>query len=157
MTAIVAVENGVPRAYVTCNATAADTISTDELWPGGSTGFGLTGTNVPIGLWDGGDVRISHREFSTNGVRVADIDGTSIYGTDNHATHVAGTLAAYGVTNRARGMAHRGRIYAADFRDDAAKMPGAVATNGLHISNHSYVNQTGWGYYVDTNGYAYSV
>ncbi|MDH7504386.1 MAG: S8 family serine peptidase, partial [Verrucomicrobiota bacterium] len=146
VSAIVAVLNGLPRSMATCNSVAADTVGTDELWPGGNTGFNLTGTNIAIGLWDGGDVRISHREFSTNGVRVIDIDGPSIYGTNDHATHVSGTLAAYGVTNRARGMAHRGRVYAADYESDFAEMPGAVVTNGFRISNHSYAYQAGWGY-----------
>jgi hypothetical protein len=137
VSAIVRVENGLPRAVATCNLLAADTVGTDELWPGGNTGFNLTGTNIAVGLFDGGDVRITHREFSTNGVRVMDIDGPSAYGTNVHATHVSGTLAAYGVTNRARGMAHRGRVFAADFDDDFVKMPGAVSTNGYRVSNHS--------------------
>ena len=143
MSAVVAVENGLPRAVATCNTLAADTVGTDELWPGGNTGFNLTGTNVAIGLWDGGDVRITHRELSTNGVRVTDIDGPSTLGTNDHPTHVSGTLAAYGVTNRARGMAHRGRILAADYIDDFVEMPTAVATNGFRVSNHSYGNQAG--------------
>lgn len=146
VSAIVRVENGLPRAVATCNLLAADTVGTDELWPGGNTGFNLTGTNIAVGLFDGGDVRITHREFSTNGVRVMDIDGPSAYGTNDHATHVSGTLAAYGVTNRARGMAHRGRVFAADFDDDFVKMPGAVSTNGYRVSNHSYAYQAGWGY-----------
>ncbi|HNW06614.1 MAG TPA: S8 family serine peptidase [Verrucomicrobiota bacterium] len=146
VSAVVAVENGLPRAVATCNTLAADTVGTDELWPGGNTGFNLTGTNVAIGLWDGGDVRITHRELSTNGVRVTDIDGPSTLGTNDHPTHVSGTLAAYGVTNRARGMAHRGRILAADYIDDFVEMPTAVATNGFRVSNHSYGNQAGWGY-----------
>jgi hypothetical protein len=148
VSAIVSIENGIPRALATCNATAADTVATDELWPGGNTGLNLTGTNVPIGIWDGGDVRITHREFSTNGVRVTDIDGSSILGVSDHATHVAGTLAAYGVTNQARGMAHRARIFASDFLEDASEMPGVVSTNTLRVSNHSYAYQAGWGYTV---------
>ena len=156
MSAIVAVENGLPLAVATCNSVAADTVGTDELWPGGNTGFNLTGTNIAIGLFDGGDVRITHREFSTNGVRVTDIDGPSVYGTIDHATHVAGTLGAYGVTNRARGMAHRGRIFAADFDDDFVKMPSAVSTNCYRISNHSYSYQAGWGY-ATISGTTYSV
>jgi hypothetical protein len=146
VSAIVGVKDGLPRAVATCNTIAAGTVGTDQLWPGGNTGLGLTGTNVTIGLWDGGDVRISHREFSTNGVRVVDIDGTSTLGVSDHATHVSGTLGAYGVTNRAKGMAHRGRIYAADFRNDTVKMAAAVATNDFRVSNHSYANQAGWGY-----------
>ncbi len=146
ISAIVSIENGLPQAVETFNSVAADTVGTDELWPGGDTGLNLTGTNVAIGLWDGGDVRITHQEFSTNGVRVIDIDGPSTYGINDHPTHVSGTLAAYGVINRACGMAHRGRIYAGDFDFDIKEMPGAVATNGFHVSNHSYGYQRGWGY-----------
>jgi len=43
-------------------------------------------------------------------------------------------------------MAHRGRVFAADFDDDFVKMPGAVSTNGYRVSNHSYAYQAGWGY-----------
>ena len=35
---------------------AADTISTDELWPGGRTGLNLTGTNTIIGHWEAGGI-----------------------------------------------------------------------------------------------------
>jgi trimeric autotransporter adhesin len=145
--AITRIENGIPVSYATCNNTlAADTISTDELWPGGSTGLGLTGTNVNIGVWDGGDVRLLHQEFTTGGQRVTDIDGTSTLGTSDHATHVTGTIGAKGVVANAKGMAFNGKIYAADFVQDTAKMPPAVNTNLLRVSNHSYAAQAGWGY-----------
>ena len=38
-----AIVDGVPKYYMTTNADAADSISTDECLPGGSSGLGLTG------------------------------------------------------------------------------------------------------------------
>ncbi len=157
VTAIVEMKNGIPRAYTTQNAASADTVSTDELWPGGNTGLSLTGTNVNIGLWDGGDVRISHQEFSSGGVRVFDVDGVSQYGTPDHPTHVTGTLSAYGVTTAARGMSHRAKVFAADFFADLAEMPGTAATNAIRVSNHSYSLQVGWGGTANIGGTNYPV
>jgi len=106
-------------------------------------------------MWDGGDVRISHREFSTNGVRVFDIDGASPPGVIDHSTHVAGTLAAYGVTTTARGMSHRGKVFAGYFNRDIIDMPGVVVTNSLRVSNHSYGFQAGWGGTFNVGGTNY--
>jgi hypothetical protein len=52
-----------PRFNISHNAGVADTIRVDELWPGGSSGFDLSGTNVIIGIWDDGDVLTNHIEF----------------------------------------------------------------------------------------------
>ena len=120
------------------NAVAADTISTDEVRPGGSSGLGLTGTNQVIGVWDGGDVRLTHQEFTNGGVRVFDMDGVSANGQQWHSTHVTGTLAAKGVVAASGGMAYEARVNAYDAIFDTSEMQGAAATNDLHISNHSY-------------------
>lgn len=135
------------------NAVAADTISTDEVRPGGSTGLGLTGTNQLIGVWDGGDVRLTHQEFTNGGVRVFDMDGVSPDGQQWHSTHVTGTLAAKGVVAASRGMAYEARVNAYDARFDASEMRGAAATNALHVSNHSYGQYAGWGDYEVSTGY----
>ena len=127
------------------NAVAADTISTDEVRPGGSTGLGLTGTNQVIGLWDGGDVRLTHQEFTNGGSRVFDMDGVSAHGQQWHSTHVTGTLAAKGVVAASRGMAYEARVNTYDYIDDTAEMRGAAATNTLRVSNHSYGMYAGWG------------
>jgi hypothetical protein len=135
------------------NAVAADTISTDEVRPGGSTGLGLTGTNQIIGLWDGGDVRLTHQEFTNGGVRVFDMDGTSANGQQWHSTHVSGTLAAKGVVAASRGMAYEARVNAYDIALDTSEMRGAAATNALHVSNHSYGIFAGWGGFEASTGY----
>ncbi len=135
------------------NAVAADTISTDEVRPGGSTGLGLTGTNQVIGLWDGGDVRLTHQEFTNGGSRVFDMDGVSPNGQQWHSTHVTGTLGAKGVVAASRGMAYEARVNTYDYIEDTAEMRGAAATNALRVSNHSYGQYAGWGDYEINTGY----
>ena len=135
------------------NAVAADTISTDEVRPGGTTGLGLTGTNQLIGLWDVGDVRLTHQEFTNGGVRVFDLDGVSPDGQQWHATHVTGTLAAKGAVAASRGMAYEARVNTYDTRNDVSEMRGAAATNALHVSNQSYGVYAGWGGFEASTGY----
>ena len=47
------------------NTEAADTISTDELQPGGNTSLALTGTNTVIGVWEAGRVFTNHLNSPT--------------------------------------------------------------------------------------------
>lgn len=131
-------ENGHPEYYATTNTVAAATISTRHLHPGGNLGLNLTGEGTTLGEWDGGAVRVNHREF---GNRVVQQDGATEL--SSHATHVAGTMIASGVTASARGMAYQGNLLAHDWNLDAAEMAIAAA-NGLLVSNHSYGTITGW-------------
>ena len=62
--------------------------------------YGVQGTGITIGIWDGGWTRATHQEF---GSRVVVKDTGSSY--DDHATHVGGTIAANGVEANAKGMA----------------------------------------------------
>ena len=122
---MVGVEHGRPVYLTTFNVEAADSIAIDELWTtnsalrNGLSGLNLNGEGTQLAMWDVGDVLFTHREFATN--RFTDsnfanefrvfnehqmtFDGRSTdYVPDGHATHVAGTLTAIGVDNRARGM-----------------------------------------------------
>src|ERR1019366_3344295 len=74
------------------NTESADTISTDEIQPGGNTGLGLTGTNTTIGLWEAGLVFTNHQEFTNGGRRVFELETNSPYTVIDHSTFVAGTL-----------------------------------------------------------------
>ncbi len=135
-------ENGKPLYYITHNADAAESVSTDEVWSGGSAGLDLDGTDMVAGEWDGGDVRLTHQEFNNTGsTRVIDKDGTS--STHYHATHVAGTIIAGGVEAAAKGMAYNATLHAYDWDNDESEMASAAA-NGLIISNHSYGYAAGW-------------
>ncbi len=133
-----AIVNGVPKYYLTHNANAADTVSTDECLPGGSSGLGLTGAGVTLGIWDAGGVRTTHQEY---GGRATQIDSPA--STHYHSTHVAGTMIASGVVAAAKGMSPAADLDCYDWNDDETEMRTAAA-GGLRVSNHSYGYITGW-------------
>ncbi len=132
---------GKPVYYVTqSNLAAAQTTRADRLWTGGSMGLNLNGQGMIVGEWDGGPVRSTHQEFGSTTSRVIQKDGvsfTSHNGNTNHATHVAGTLIASGVTADAKGMAHQATLWANEWNNDKTEMANQ-ASQGLILSNHSY-------------------
>ena len=131
--------DGSPRYNEAFNRVAARSIGTHKLHNGGGQGLNLEGQNMTIAEWDGGGVRASHREF---GNRVTRSDNAS--GNSSHATHVAGTLIASGVSANAKGMAPQAKLWAYDWNSDASEMADA-ASKGIMVSNHSYGTATGWG------------
>ena len=137
-------EAGDPAIKVTHNLESAQTVGAQRLWPGGSSGFGLNGTNVLMAQWDGGDVLTNHQEF-TNGNRVYLLDGPSHYGVQDHPTHVAGTMTAWGVSTNAVGFANRGRVVESIYDVDLSEMPQVAANLKVRESNHSYGYTGGWG------------
>ncbi|GAB4134314.1 MAG: hypothetical protein Fur0027_22880 [Raineya sp.] len=131
---------GKPIYYVTQNnLDAAQTTRADKLWTGGSLGLDLNGQGMIVGEWDGGPVRISHQEFGSP-TRVENKDGvpfSSHNGNTDHATHVAGTMVASGLTPNAKGMAHQANLWANEWNNDESEMANQ-ASLGLILSNHSY-------------------
>jgi hypothetical protein len=136
-------ENGQPVYYITLNRDGANTIKTNELWPGGATGLDLAGQGQKLGMWDAGATRLSHQEL-TGRVTQAD-DATSLH---DHATHVATTMIGAGVVSDARGMSYQATLDAYDWNNDASEM-AAAAANGLKVSQHSYGSLAGWHYSND--------
>ncbi len=134
-------DRGQPVWFETTNLNAARTISTDEVWPGGGSGYGLDGAGTAaaaLGIWEaGGAVRVSHQEF---GGRITQIDGGTL---SDHATHVAGTMLAAGMDAAAQGMSFAASMNAYDAAGDTGEMTAAAAA-GLLISNHSYGRICGW-------------
>jgi hypothetical protein len=131
-----------PVFYITNNVDAADTVSTDEVWPGGSAGLDLDGGGMVVAQWDGGAVYDEHPDLAG---RITHMDGvTEISG---HSTHVAGTLIGAGtwLLPEARGMAFAADLDAYDWNLDTAEMAAAAASGQL-ISNHSYGIAAGWIY-----------
>ena len=122
---------------VTLNRNAAISSGANLLYPGP---FSLDGTGVKVGIWDAGRVRKTHQEF--NSVRVVDRNASA--GLDDHATHVAGTVGASGVTASAKGMAPNVAIDSWDWNSDYSEMTSSGAasatgeTNRIPLSNHSY-------------------
>jgi len=154
--------NGEPIWIVSQNQIAAASISADELWPtnatpwpSSSTGLGLTGTNIILGMWEvDGAVRESHMEFQDRIVQM-DQSATNPIPLHDHATGVAGTMAAGGVSNfsanagyAGRGVAYQANIDAFDIRFFSSELADSAAgsTNeaGLRLSNHSWGLANGW-------------
>ena len=128
------------------NTTASGTTRTNSLYSGGILGLSINGSSSnligKLGLWDGGSVYATHQEFS--GGRIEQKDNPS--SVSEHATHVAGTMAASGVYPVSRGMAWGlQKLYAYDFNSDLTEMATA-ASAGMEVSNHSYGYIAGWNY-----------
>jgi hypothetical protein len=155
--------NGEPIWIVSQNQIAAASISADELWPtntapwpSSSTGLGLTGTNIMLGMWEvDGAVHESHYEFQNRVIQI-DQSVTNPIALNFHATGVAGTMAAGGVLNFSSpttGTLMRGVAYQADvdsyyidsFSTDLADATaGTTNEAGLRLSNHSWGIANGW-------------
>jgi hypothetical protein len=134
-------ENGVPMVDIENNVNAA--ISTAANLIRNTAPYNVNGTNVTVGVWDGGGVRSTHQELTG---RVSIMDGAVA---DDHATHVGGTIAASGATALALGMAPRVRIDSYEWTSDTAEMTArGMVTNAqsgrIPLSNHSYGSITGW-------------
>lgn len=136
---------GFPKYYISQNNTiAAATTRANQLWPGGASGLGLSGSTAALknklAIWDEGKVLATHVEM-VGRITQKDLPAT----TEDHSTHVAGTMIASGVNPNAKGMAYgiQGLI-AYDFNNDASEMM-AEASNIL-LSNHSYGIISGWNY-----------
>lgn len=124
----------------TDNVGAGRTTSTNKVWPGGTLGTSLTGnlSGNRLGMWDGGATRLTHQEF---GGRAVQVDGAGTL--SDHATHVAGTMIAAGVSTSVRGMAYQANLRAYDWFNDGSEMSSAGA-GGMLVSNHSYGSICGW-------------
>lgn len=135
-------ENGRPVYFTTHNTNAAISTGANVLR---LTPYSLNGSGLTIGMWDGGSGRASHQEFAT-GSRLRVMDGAAVI---DHATHVAGTLAAAGVSTSARGMATAALVDSYDWNQDKSEMTARAAagpneTGMLFLSNHSYGYVSGW-------------
>lgn len=140
---LVDVVDGQPVFFQTYNLGAAHTTRANELWDGGSLGLDVSGEGYDkIGIWDGGRVRTTHLEFNNTGsARVVQMDGAG--GFNDHATHVAGTIAAGGVDGDAKGMIYKGELKTYDWNNFLNELNQAAAS-GMEISNHSWGYSTGW-------------
>jgi hypothetical protein len=154
--------NEGPLYIGVCNVEAAQTIGTVKVWPGGSLGLSLNGTNRTLFMWDAGQPLTNHSEFTayTTNSRVSILDPTVNTTVADHSTAVASTLMAGGVNSltvggtnvgpAAKGMSFAAKLQAGFFNDDIVEMTGEAGTNKMRLSNHSYEHSTGW--YEDGSG-----
>jgi hypothetical protein len=141
--ALVDFDGDRPRYFITHNANAAISTGANRLQASPAS---LNGSGFTIGIWDGGSVLSTHQEF--NG-RVT--LKNSAAAADDHATHVAGTLGAFGVRAAAKGMSPSAKIDSYDWDDDVSEMTSRAATypgepGKIYISNQSYGFVSGWDY-----------
>ncbi|OQX26588.1 MAG: hypothetical protein BWK80_09755, partial [Desulfobacteraceae bacterium IS3] len=123
-----------PAPKIALNQTAALRMKADVLK---KAPLQLDGKGLTLGVWDGGTV-FAHSDFGT---RLTVGDNGKV---NNHATHVAGTIAGAGLSkSEAAGMAPGLLLLSYDWDDDINEMRNAVG-KGLVISNHSYGYITGW-------------
>ncbi len=118
------------------NLKSAHYSNVDQLWDGE---YQLNGEGMKVGVVDGGATRSTHNEFIKYGVsRVILEKGNDIY--NAHATHVAGTIGATGVDEKAHGMANDVAIYSYSFDNSAFADASVDLYNkyGVLFSNHSY-------------------
>lgn len=132
---------GHPIVYGLHNTEAAQGTRTQSLYGQNATGLFLNGSTRfvagKLGLWDGGRVLTEHREF---GGRVSMRNSTTTL--SNHATHMAGTLVAAGLTPEARGMAYGASLSVWDYTNDVTEL--TTAAPDLLVSVHAYGPLSGW-------------
>lgn len=119
----------------THNVGASTTARANKLYSGGALGINVQGQDMTAGVWDGGSVRNTHQEFIVGMFSKVNLlnGGTS----DEHATHVAGTIAAQGVNPLVRGVAFNSNISSYNWDSDLSEIT-TEAAGGLIASNHSY-------------------
>ncbi|POS02511.1 putative secreted protein (Por secretion system target) [Flavobacterium croceum DSM 17960] len=135
--------NNRPIYRSTDNSSASLATRTSRLNTGGITGLNLDGDNMLIGVWDGGKARITHEEFKDPDnltiSRITTPDNfVSISPSNDHSTHVVGTIGSRGFNPTAKGMAPKCNIVSYDWNSDTVEVANEVLNNGLLISNHSY-------------------
>lgn len=128
-------KDGTLIYYQTHNADASAATRANHLNSEGATNLNLDGQDMTAYVWDAGHARVTHQEFDN---RVSINDVLTIRDPDhNHATHVAGTIAASGVAPAAKGMAPWSKVKAYEWTDDLGEATLA-ALDGMLLSNHSY-------------------
>ena len=168
------VVDGRPRFSAPMSHEQAITSGILPLWPGGSAGTDLTGSETAVAMFDFGAVQTTHDQFSsgTSGVVNPPDAGARVFNfdfpgadADEHATAVATVIVGSGdpsdstpatttispdtQQNQARGMAYEGGIRVYDQLFDLTGMMnlGAAAMAGtldIVFSNHAYGTPCGW-------------
>lgn len=109
------------------------TARVQHLHNGGSLVLNIEGQTMILGIWDGGAVYAGHNSLGVS--RVTSKDGSSTI--DDHASHVAGTMAANNSISDIKGMAPQASLWSNNWSNDKAEMT-SQASQGLLVSNHSY-------------------
>lgn len=95
------------------------------------------GDGLLASVFDGGAILHTHREFMVQRVSLVTPKESHF-----HATHVAGTMAAAGVLEKAQGMAPKLKLLSHDWDDDLSQI--AILPPAVIVTNHSYGPLVGW-------------
>lgn len=102
--------------------------------------YNLTGSGIVVAVRDGGAI-FAHGDFGSP-ARLQVIDAVPA---DEHATHVAGTIAGSGAGSAAaRGLAPGAHLLSYDFDGSFAGELIDARSRGARLSNHSYGHVIGW-------------
>lgn len=129
-----------PIYITTTNIKSAIATQTIALSPGGDLGLDLEGEGYTIGIWELDYPLESHQEFmnSDGTSRVSAIDTNNPNVGGGHASHVAGTLGASGVSGSAKGMAPKSYIVSGNVAGHKTETANEHLSSGMLVSNHSY-------------------
>ncbi len=118
------------------NLVSAEMMHVKELW---DSPYNLNGEGLRVGVVDGGNIRDTHREFMINGISRVKITNPNAP-LSAHATHVAGTIGAFGLNPLAHGMANKIYIYSYYFQDAYFSQAtyNLYTKDDIKLSNHSY-------------------
>ena len=117
--------------------------------------YGLNGSGIAVGIWDGGQARPTHQDLFPR-ITVRDPGAPII----DHSTHVAGTILGTGATDASsKGMAPSATAFSFDFAGDiisemanCSRLP--PTGDGIVLSNNSWGASTGWAFNVNTCSWA---
>ena len=121
------------------NLASGQMIKADSLYPGGSIGANITGTDMVAGVWEPSGVRATHELFAGKAANQAGQVEDAAFASRNHAAHVTGTIIGVDLVSRptARGIAFSATAQNFDAPNDLTEM-ATFAAAGFLISNHSY-------------------
>lgn len=127
--------DGSPLYRLTTNTNTAISSAAAQL---NATPYSLTGSGMKVAVWDEGSIRAAHQEL-TGRITLKNSSASL----SDHATHVAGTIAAAGVRSAAKGMAPAATVDSYDWNNDYTEMSAAGAatassSSSIALSNHSY-------------------
>jgi len=109
---------------------------------------GLSGNGITIGIDDEGALGL-HEDL-----KAARVINLSPPASNNHATHVAGTIGGSGnIDPRARGAAFQANLIAQGFPGLINNGPAYYSRYGMALTNNSYGYLTYWGVYDNSSSY----
>lgn len=127
-----------PIYYQTLNRGVGITSRANKLYDGGGLGLAVHGESMTAGVWDSGDLRVTHDLMDNRAIQ---LDTSSIPWFWTHPVHVAGTIMGGSEilnSTRVRGIAFKSNVRYYQSLNDQAEATNE-AKNGLLLSNHSYV------------------